>query len=104
MPEHVLMSEMEIITDDGRRRRWTAAEPSQVPRRVGMVAEQDRQGIARQWIMPRPGRFHPGPRPRRTIRAADLVREVLGPSPEKVDLSPGMFDLSPEKIDPTPHI
>ena len=26
MPEHVLMSEIEIITDGGRRRRWTAAE------------------------------------------------------------------------------
>ncbi len=26
MPEHVLMSEIEIITDSGRRRRWTAAE------------------------------------------------------------------------------
>lgn len=26
MPEHVLMSEFEIITDGGRRRRWTAAE------------------------------------------------------------------------------
>lgn len=26
MPEHVLMSEVEIITDGGRRRRWTAAE------------------------------------------------------------------------------
>jgi len=26
MPEHVLMSELEIITDGGRRRRWTAAE------------------------------------------------------------------------------
>ena len=26
MPEHVLMSEMELITDGGRRRRWTAAE------------------------------------------------------------------------------
>ena len=26
MPEHVLMSEMEIITDGGRRRRWGAAE------------------------------------------------------------------------------
>jgi transposase len=26
MPEHVLMSEMEIITDGGRRRRWSAAE------------------------------------------------------------------------------
>lgn len=26
MPEQVLMSEMEIITDGGRRRRWTAAE------------------------------------------------------------------------------
>lgn len=26
MPEHVLMSEIEIITDGGRWRRWTAAE------------------------------------------------------------------------------
>lgn len=26
MPEHVLMSEIEIITDGGRRRRWTAAQ------------------------------------------------------------------------------
>lgn len=26
MPDHVLMSEIEIITDGGRRRRWTAAE------------------------------------------------------------------------------
>ena len=26
MPEHVLMSEIEIITDGGRRRRWPAAE------------------------------------------------------------------------------
>ena len=26
MPEHVLMSEIEIITDGGRRRCWTAAE------------------------------------------------------------------------------
>ena len=26
MAEHVLMSEIEIITDGGRRRRWTAAE------------------------------------------------------------------------------
>ncbi|GHG11550.1 hypothetical protein GCM10017322_03880 [Paracoccus aerius] len=26
MPKHVLISEIEIITDDGRRRRWTAAE------------------------------------------------------------------------------
>ena len=26
MPEHVLMSEIEIINDGGRRRRWTAAE------------------------------------------------------------------------------
>jgi transposase len=27
MPEHVLMSEIEIITDGGRRRRWSAGEP-----------------------------------------------------------------------------
>ncbi len=26
MPEDVLMSEIEIITDGGRRRRWSAAE------------------------------------------------------------------------------
>lgn len=26
MPEHMLTSEVEIITDGGRRRRWTAAE------------------------------------------------------------------------------
>ena len=26
MPEHVLVSEFEIITDGGRRRRWSAAE------------------------------------------------------------------------------
>ena len=26
MPEHVLMSEVEIITDGGRRRRWSATE------------------------------------------------------------------------------
>ena len=26
MPEHVLMAEIEIITDGGRRRRWSAAE------------------------------------------------------------------------------
>lgn len=26
MPEHMLMSDVEIITDGGRRRRWSAAE------------------------------------------------------------------------------
>ena len=26
MPEHVIMSEIEMITDGGRRRRWSAAE------------------------------------------------------------------------------
>jgi len=26
MPEHVLMTEIKIITDGSRRRRWTAAE------------------------------------------------------------------------------
>jgi transposase len=26
MPEHVLMSDIEIITDGGRRRRWSAAK------------------------------------------------------------------------------
>lgn len=33
MPEDVLMSEIEIITDGGRRRRWTAAE------KLGIVEE-----------------------------------------------------------------
>ncbi|MFV0514048.1 MAG: transposase, partial [Jhaorihella sp.] len=26
MPKHVLMSDYEIITDGGRRRRWTSSE------------------------------------------------------------------------------
>ena len=30
MPEHVLMSEIKIITDGGHRRRWTAAEKLRV--------------------------------------------------------------------------
>jgi len=30
MPEHVLMSEIEVITVGGRRRRWSAAEKSRI--------------------------------------------------------------------------
>ena len=30
MPKHVLMSEIEIITDGGRRRRWPAAEKMRI--------------------------------------------------------------------------
>ena len=30
MPEHVLMSEIEIITDGGRRRRWSANEKMRI--------------------------------------------------------------------------
>ncbi|PZX10858.1 transposase [Palleronia aestuarii] len=30
MPEHVLMSEIEIITDGGRRRRWSAREKMRI--------------------------------------------------------------------------
>ncbi len=34
MPKHVLMSDYEIITDGGRRRRWSSAEPPRVRRRL----------------------------------------------------------------------
>ncbi len=30
MPEHVLVSEIEIITDGGRRRRWSASEKMRI--------------------------------------------------------------------------
>ena len=33
MPRHVLMSEIEIVPDGGRRRRWTAAE------KLGIIEE-----------------------------------------------------------------
>jgi len=42
MPEHVLMSEIEIITDGGRRRRWTAAEKL----RIVEEALEDRASIS----------------------------------------------------------
>ena len=35
MPQHVLMSEIEIIADGGRRRRWTAAEKVRIRRDAG---------------------------------------------------------------------
>ncbi len=51
MPEHVLMSEIEIITDGGRRRRWSAAEKLRIVEEtlddrasVSMVAR--RNGVA----------------------------------------------------------
>jgi len=37
MPEHVLMPDVEIITDGGRRRRWTAAEKLRI-----VEGEEDR--------------------------------------------------------------
>jgi transposase len=37
MPEHMLMTEIEIIPDGGRRRRWTAAEKLRI-----VEAEADR--------------------------------------------------------------
>ena len=51
MPEHVLMSEIEIITDGGRRRRWGAAEKLRIVEEtldertsISMVAR--RNGVA----------------------------------------------------------
>ena len=44
MPEHVLTPEVEIITDGGRRRRWTAAE------KLRMVEAKPRAGWAHQHL------------------------------------------------------
>lgn len=51
MPEHVLMSEVEIITDGGRRRRWSATEKLRIVEetldertRISVVAR--RNGVA----------------------------------------------------------
>lgn len=51
MPEHVLMSEIEIITDGGRRRRWTAAEKLRIVEetlddRVSISVVARRNGVA----------------------------------------------------------
>ncbi len=42
MPEHVLMSEIEIFADGGRRRRWSATEKLRI---VGETLD-DRSGIS----------------------------------------------------------
>jgi hypothetical protein len=59
MPEHVFMSGMEIITDGGRRRRWTAAETFR------LVAETLEAGILREALDKSPSRNRPGSRGRR---------------------------------------
>jgi transposase len=51
MPEHVLMSEIEIITDGGRRRRWSAAEKLRIveetlDERESISAVARRNGVA----------------------------------------------------------
>ena len=51
MPEHVLMSEIEIITDGGRRRRWSAAEKLRIveetlDERASISAVARRNGVA----------------------------------------------------------
>jgi hypothetical protein len=51
MPEHVLMSELEIITDGGRRRRWGAAEKIRIveetlDERAGISVVARRNGVA----------------------------------------------------------
>ena len=51
MPEHVLMSEIEIVTDGGRRRRWSAAEKLRIveetlDERAGISVVARRNGVA----------------------------------------------------------
>lgn len=51
MPEHMLMSEIEIITDGGRRRRWSAAEKLRIveetlDERVSVSEVARRNGVA----------------------------------------------------------
>ena len=51
MPEHVLMSDVEIITDGGRRRRWTAAEKLRIveetlDQRASISVVARRNGVA----------------------------------------------------------
>ena len=51
MPEHVLMSEIEIITDGGRRRRWSAAEKLRIveetlDKRASISVVARRNGVA----------------------------------------------------------
>ena len=49
MPENVLVSEIEIITDGGRRRRWSAIEKMRI---VEETTSEIRHLIAR--LLPRP--------------------------------------------------
>ena len=57
MPEHVLMSEIEIITDGGRRRRWSASE------KMRIVEETREEGTSisvvarRNGVAPNPARI-----------------------------------------------
>jgi transposase-like protein len=51
MPGHVLMSEIEIVTDGGRRRRWTAAEKPRIveetlDNRASILVMARRNGVA----------------------------------------------------------
>lgn len=51
MPEHVLMSDIEVITDGGRRRRWSAAEKLRIVEetlddRAGISVVARRNGVA----------------------------------------------------------
>ena len=51
MPKHVLISEIEIITDGGRRRRWTAAEKLRIVEetldgQTGISVVARRNGVA----------------------------------------------------------
>lgn len=51
MPEHVFMSEVEIITDGGRRRRWSAAEKLRIVKetldeRTSISVVARRNGVA----------------------------------------------------------
>ncbi|SDX59640.1 transposase [Paracoccus sanguinis] len=51
MPEHVIMSEIEIITDGGRRRRWSAAEKLRIveetlDKRASISVVARRNGVA----------------------------------------------------------
>jgi len=62
MPEHVLMSEIEIITDGGRRRRWTAAEKLRIVEETldDQTIRRSRQHFHRcaaQWRCTQPGSY-----------------------------------------------
>ena len=60
MPEHVLMSEIEIITDGGRRRRWSASE------KMRIVEETLEEGTSISFVARRNG---VAPNPARIVGA-----------------------------------